>query len=167
MVHDCPKYTHFSYTRSSPSGAWVWLSKGLPSIFGIWRHLKQRYKMASEQEKPGLLLLMEDIWKQIRVLGRKERIRQKRRERRKKREAFLRNPYGFVRGLFQSCSSGTIMAPQAELEEHLRKTCSNPLRSVDLPDLGGFDRPPEPGVTFVGKKSKRSCRKLQVRGPLV
>ena len=41
------------------------------------RHVKQRYKMASEQEKPGLLLLMEDIRKQILVLGRKERIRQK------------------------------------------------------------------------------------------
>ena len=112
------------------------------------RHLKQRYKMASEQEKPGLLQLMEDIRKQIRVLGRKERIRQKRREWRKKREAFLRNPYGYVRDLFQSCSSGASMAPQAELEEHLRKTYNNPRRSVDLPDLGGFDRPPEPGVTF-------------------
>ena len=65
------------------------------------RNLKKQWKEAREEEKEGLLVLMDDIRKKIKAISRAEYERKKRRDKRKKREQFIHNPYAFTKQLFE------------------------------------------------------------------
>ena len=110
------------------------------------RILKNRLRVASEDEKLGIEELLEHIRVKIKRICRTERVRKKRAESRRKRMAFLRNPYGFTKKLFEESKSGTLQAPQEEVEEHLKRTYSDNQRDAPLPHMGGLQHPTCPGA---------------------
>lgn len=112
------------------------------------RTLKRKLKEAPKHEKSGLQTLMEDIKKQILVLTCAENQRKRRKRKRKTRDAFYKNPYAFAKSLFTESKSGVQDVPQGELEEHFKKTYSDPCRNVPLPRMPGITRPAPTGVAF-------------------
>ena len=110
------------------------------------RHLKKRLKTSLENEKPGILSLLNDIRKKIQTLARAEYERTKRKRRRAQVSAFYRNPYTFTRKILQGKKSGSLDVPKEELEAHLRQTYSDPGRAEPLPHIQGVPRPSQPGV---------------------
>ena len=112
------------------------------------RQLKRQLKEAPDLEKPGLEALLGDIKQQILVLSRAENHRKRRKKKRKTREAFYRNPYAFAKKLFTAAKSGQLDVPQEELEAHLARTYSDPLKEVPLLPMDGIPQPDEPDVPF-------------------
>ena len=112
------------------------------------RSVKARWKQAPQEEKPGLEVLMQELRKRIQTLSKAEYERKKRREKRRRRENFLKNPFGFTKSLFEQSKSGTLKASQEELEEHLRKTYSDPRQDDPLPEVDGLIRPDAPLQEF-------------------
>ena len=63
----------------------------------------------------------------------------------KTRESFNRNPYAFTKKLFTTAKSDI---PQEELEDHLKKTYSDPLKEVPPPPMDGIPPLKEPETPF-------------------
>ena len=112
------------------------------------RQLKRQLKDAPQQEKIGIQVLLDDIKQEIWVLSRAENHRKRRKKQRKTRESFYRNPYAFAKKLFTAAKSGRLDIPQQELEDHLRKTYSDPLKEVPLPPMDGIPPLEEPETPF-------------------
>ena len=112
------------------------------------RQLKRQLKDAPQQEKIGIQVLLDDIKQEILVLSRAENHRKRRKKKRKTRESFYRNPYAFAKKLFTAAKSGRLDIPQQELEDHLRKTYSDPLKEVPLPPMDGIPPLEEPETPF-------------------
>lgn len=72
-------------------------------------------------------------------------MRKQHKKKERKRTAFYRDPYKFVKDLFVKEKSGTLKAPVRELGEHLRKTYSDNQRHVpaSIPDDMPPIHPPE------------------------
>ena len=109
------------------------------------RQLKQQLREASPGRREGIEELLANVKKQILSLNRAERARKKRWGKRKERMAFLGNPYGFARKLFEDSKSGVLKAGREEVESHLKKTYSDPLRNVPLNHMPGLKQPTSPG----------------------
>ena len=103
---------------------------------------------ATSAEKEGLQVLYLDIKKRHNELRRAEKNAQKRRQRRQEWKKFIRNPYKFVGDICGSKKSGEISASKEEVEEHLNKVYSNPVRDRQLGDIEGLVRPTRPGSSF-------------------
>jgi len=112
------------------------------------RTLKKQWSEAPNEEKEGLLILMDDLRKKIQAISRAEYERKKRQEKRQKREKFLKDPYGFTKSLFEQSRSGSLNVPQDVLEGHLKNTYSDQDRERPLPEMAGLVQPPEPEHQF-------------------
>ena len=112
------------------------------------RQLKHQLKNAPQQEKIVIQVLLDDIKQEILVLSRAENHRKRRKKKRKTRESFYRNQYAFAKKLFTAAKSGRLDIPQQELEDHLRKTYSDPLKEVPLPPMDGIPPLEEPETPF-------------------
>ena len=99
------------------------------------RLLKRRHREACDAEKPGLEDLRKIQREKLHRLRSAENHRKKRRERARKRSQFIANPAKFVQRLLGDNRSGTLQCPKEEVEEHLRRTHSDPLRELDLEDF--------------------------------
>ena len=132
------------------------------------RQLKRQLKDAPQQEKIGIQELLDDIKQNIFVLSRSENHRKRRKKKRKTRESFYRNPYAFPKKLVTAAKSGRLDIPQGELEDHIRKTYSDPLREVPLPLMDGIpplEEPETPGQ--VGSGCMRPASLFTKRAPAV
>ena len=72
----------------------------------------------------------------------------RKREKRKCRTNFVKNPYKFAKGLFEEGKSGKLNCTKEELEESLRTTYSDPARKIPMEHMPGIPRPTQPGVKF-------------------
>ena len=132
------------------------------------RSLRKRYKRSSDAEKKGISQLREQIRSRLKTLTNAERLRRKRREKAKKRTAFISNPYKFTNNLLSDEKSGKLESSQDEVEHYLRETHSDPHRSEPLGECGRIQPAEDPvipldmkeptwkEVTDVVKKA-RSC----------
>ena len=109
------------------------------------RQLKQQLREASPARREGIEQLLNEVRKQILSLCRAERARKKRWGKRKERMAFLGNPYGFARKLFEEGKSGVLKVEREAVESHLKRTYSDPLREEPLPHMSGLKQPTSPG----------------------
>lgn len=69
-------------------------------------------------------------------------------ERAKKREALISNPFSFTKRLLGQKKSGILSYPIEEINHHLNITFSEPLREQELGPYKAFIKPPEPMVQF-------------------
>ncbi|GFN87643.1 reverse transcriptase, partial [Plakobranchus ocellatus] len=115
------------------------------------RKLKKQIKAASSEETNGLLV----IWRQLKArhsaLSRGESARKKRSQTRKNQIRFIRDPFQFARQLFQQHKSGTLTVDREELETHLKKTYSDPIREIPLEETTGLVWPAAPRIKFASK----------------
>ncbi|KAL9976249.1 hypothetical protein ACROYT_G013521 [Oculina patagonica] len=79
---------------------------------------------------------------------RRERRLSRRKEKKKVRQQFVKNPYKFAKGLFVESKSGKLECAKEELENHLKATYSDPKREDKLPRMAGLQKPTSPGVAF-------------------
>ena len=112
------------------------------------RQLKRQLKDPPQQEKIVIQVLLDDIKQEILVLSRAENHRKRRKKKHKTRESLYRNPYAFAKKLFTAAKSGRLDIPQQELEDHLRKTYSDPLKEVPLPPMDRIPPLEEPETPF-------------------
>ena len=112
------------------------------------RQLKRQYAEATEEERRGLQTLLDDINRQILTLSKAENQRKRRKKKRKTRQDFYKNPYQFAKKLFTEARSGTLDVPQEELQSHLHKTYSDPLKETPLGEIEGLPVLDEPTTPF-------------------
>ncbi|KAJ8010015.1 hypothetical protein DPEC_G00070580 [Dallia pectoralis] len=74
--------------------------------------------------------------------------RRRRRERARKRAAFIANPFKFTKDLLGQKRSGQLACSQEEIEHHLKETYSDPLREQELGECSTLINPPGPSVQF-------------------
>ena len=86
--------------------------------------------------------------KRSRELQRKERRCTRRKESKRARNQFLKNPYDSAKKLFTEARSGKLKCTKEEVEAHVRQTYSDPKREEPLPYIKGLRRPTSPGVDF-------------------
>ena len=92
--------------------------------------------------------MFEDLKKKSRDLQRHERKCTRRKERRRAREQFLKNPNEAAKKLFTEARSGKLKCTKEELDAHVRQTYSDPNRAEPLSDMRGLKRPTAPGVSY-------------------
>ncbi|XP_072178554.1 uncharacterized protein [Diadema setosum] len=90
------------------------------------RFLRTRYKKAPDAEKSGINELLKQVHDQILDLRRKERAAKRRRERKRTRKEFMRNPYRTGKKVLKpSCDSKSqLNCSKDDLNTHLRQTYS-------------------------------------------
>lgn len=91
------------------------------------RCLRKQWKKATEVERKGLEALQSDSKQRLAMLRRAECLRKQHKKKERMRTAFYRDPSKFAKNLFVKEKTGTPKVPIRELEEHLRKTYSQPL----------------------------------------
>lgn len=89
------------------------------------KSLKQRFKKASEEEKPALAELRDILRKKLISLHRAEWHSRKGRERARKRTAFIADPFGLRKKLLGQMRSGTLMCPEDDINHRLSETYSD------------------------------------------
>ena len=112
------------------------------------RELRKQWKAAKPEEAEGLRVLFEDIKKRSRDLQRIERRHRRRKESKREREQFLKNPYEAAKKLFTEARSGKLKCSKDELDTHVRDTYSDPLKNEPMPEVRGLKRPTAPGIQF-------------------
>ncbi|XP_019639899.1 PREDICTED: uncharacterized protein LOC109481744 [Branchiostoma belcheri] len=108
------------------------------------RTLRKRWKEADQTEREALKKLREDLRGRLKSLSKAERSRAKRRERQRKRSAFISNPFGFTKKLLGAKTSGKLTCSKEDIEAHLRKTHGDDNREKPLGDLDGLPDPEQP-----------------------
>ncbi|GFO15725.1 polyprotein [Plakobranchus ocellatus] len=118
-----------------------------PEEVTIW-FMKELANDLFIEETNGLLV----IWRQLKArhsaFSRAESARKKRSHKRKNQECFIRDPFQFARQLFRQPKSGTLTADREEIETHLKKTYSDPIREKEST---GLVWPAAPGIKFDSK----------------
>ena len=112
------------------------------------RDLQKLRKSATPEEEEGLRTLFEDLKEKNRDLQRHERRCIRRKESRRARKQFLKNPYEEAKKLFTQPRSGKLNCTKEELDAHVRQTYSDPKRNETLPDMRDLERPTAPGVSY-------------------
>ncbi|XP_060589724.1 uncharacterized protein LOC132744948 [Ruditapes philippinarum] len=110
------------------------------------RSLRKQYKQSSTVEKEGIKQLRQQIRSRLMSLTNAERLRRKRREKTKKRTAFISNPYKFTKELFGEEKCGKLESSRNEVEENLKETHSDPHRSESLGECGRIQPVDEPAI---------------------
>ncbi|XP_061093280.1 uncharacterized protein LOC133125737 [Conger conger] len=110
--------------------------------------LKSQHKVAGEEERIGLAQLMSILRKKITILRRAEWHRRRRRERARKRAAFIANPFKFMKDLLGQKRSGKLASSQEDIDQYLTRTYSDPEREQELGECDILIDPPEPEVQF-------------------
>ncbi len=96
------------------------------------KQLKKQWRKATEEEKEGINLLQAEIQSTLAKLRGAENLVKKRRKKELARSSFYRDPSKFVKSLFTEEKSGTLSVSKADLEKHLKKTCSDSRRHKDI-----------------------------------
>ena len=104
------------------------------------KNLKKQMKNALPNEKHGLEKLWKDLKAKHSALGKAESARKRKSKRKKTQENFFREPFQFARSLFEQPKSGTLKVEKEILEQHLRKTYSDPQSKAPL-DIQGLASP--------------------------
>ena len=73
-----------------------------------------------------------------------ERIRKNKREKNRKRAAFIRNPYKFASSVLEGKRSGKLDKPREEVENYLRETHSDESRNQTLESNSRIEVIPPP-----------------------
>ena len=110
--------------------------------------LRKRWKAASPEEAEGLRVLFEDLKKSFRDIQRVERRHTRRKESKREREQFLKNPYEAAKKLFTEARSGKLKCTKDELDTHVKETYSDPRKKQPMPEIRGLKRPTAPGTQF-------------------
>ncbi|XP_063056078.1 uncharacterized protein LOC134450153 [Engraulis encrasicolus] len=110
--------------------------------------LKYQYKEAGVEERFGLAQLISMHRRRIRTLRRAEWHRRRRRERSRKRAAFIANPYKFTKDLLGQKRSGRLSSSKEDIDQHLAQMFSDPRREEALGECDILIDPPEPEVQF-------------------
>ena len=111
--------------------------------------LKSQFKEAISEERIGLAQLMCILRKKIRILRRAEWHRRRRRERARKRAAFIKNPYKTTKELLEKKRNGKLICSQEEINQHMKQVYSDPDRDNELGECDILIDPPDPEVEFV------------------
>ena len=112
------------------------------------RELKKQWKEAPPEEKEGLNVLHEELKRKCRVVQRQVRRCARRRESRRNREQFIKNPYQAAKKLFTEARSGSLKCTKEELDAHVKQTYSDPRREEEMPHIRGLKYPTRPGTSF-------------------
>ena len=109
------------------------------------RELRKRYRKAeSDDEKRALSVLRDVLRERLAILRKAENARRKAREKAKRREEFIKDPFRFTSDLLGGEKSGSLTASQDEVEGHLRLTHSDQNRNEPLGDLQNLEDAEEP-----------------------
>ena len=122
--------------------------KALAQVRRQKQDLQKRRRSAPPEEEADLKALFEDLKKKSRDIQRKERRCTRRKESRRAREKFLKNPFNTAKKLFTEARSGKLKCTKEELDAHVKQTYSDPRRDEPLPHMRGLKRPTSPGVSF-------------------
>ena len=112
------------------------------------RHLKKLARTARPEEKEGYLKLWKDLKEKHSALSKAERASKKRRTRKRDQDRFFKEPFKYARSLFDQPRSGILDVDQETLEDHLKKTYSDPARNVPLAYNTNLVWPESPGEPF-------------------
>ncbi|XP_072913309.1 uncharacterized protein [Hemitrygon akajei] len=150
MIYDVEKYRFglVELKKAKPTQTPSRCQKEIGRLRREFRSLRQKWKVASEGDKPGLADLREHFRLKLASLRRAESQCIKRKKREKARKSFIENPHQFTKKLFEQSKSRQFNISQQELEDHLASTDSNEQREAPLLDVSGLVKPIEPGVTF-------------------
>jgi len=96
--------------------------------------LRKRFKKASAEEKRGLAEIREQLRSRLKTLTTAERLRRKRRERTRKRAAFIANPYRFITTLLGEERGGSLQSSEDEVVKYPREVHSDPNREHPFGD---------------------------------
>ena len=102
----------------------------------------------SEEERAALESLLKEVRGRICQLSRAERHAKSRKQRERARKKFVEDPFQFAKKLFKEKVGGVLDVGKEELEEHLRKTYSDPRRSEEVFSIKGLIRPSQPGISL-------------------
>ena len=89
------------------------------------RQLTKQWRKATEEEKEGINQLQEEIKSRLATLRRAENLLRKRRRKEQTRSRFYKDPFKFVKSLFTKEKSGSLAVSKADLEEHLKESCTD------------------------------------------
>ncbi len=112
------------------------------------RLLKRQYKSAGEVERAGLADLRAILRKQLFTLRRAEFHRRRRKERARKRAAFLANPFKLTKQLLGQKRAGRLTCCKDAINDHLKATYSDSIREQPLGPCDALITPPEPASDF-------------------
>lgn len=101
------------------------------------RELRKQWKAAPPEDVEGLKILFEDLKKRCRDLQRIERRHRGRKESKKEREQFLKNPYETAKKLFTETRSGKMKCTKDEVDTHVIDTYSDPMKNQPMPEMRG------------------------------
>ena len=110
--------------------------------------LRKRYRRASSAERRLLQPLWEDLKKRHAEYRKVWRCRERRKEARRARELFYKDPFRFVRKVLEEAKSGELRVPKEELEAHMTQTYSDHRRDEPVQELEGLVRPNPPEREF-------------------
>ncbi|XP_026126685.1 uncharacterized protein LOC113108082 [Carassius auratus] len=113
---------------------------------------EDQFKVASEEERGPLAELRSIIHKKLMTLRRAEGHRRRRKERSRRRAAFLANPFGFTKQLLGQKRSGQLTCSKAEVDHHLKQSYIDEYREQDLGPCRFLINPPAPALDFDGKE---------------
>ena len=116
------------------------------------KQLSKQYRKAGEAERAGLAELRHTLRKERNDLQKAERIRQARRKRGKKRDAFVANPYKFTSAVLEGKKSGKLTSTREEVEQYLNDTHGDAHRRDPLGQCDRIEEVPEPQLAFDGKE---------------
>lgn len=80
---------------------------------------------ATEEEKEGINMLQKEIQGRLATLRRAENLLRKRRRKEQTRSHFYKDSLKFVKSLFTKEKSGSLSVSKADLEEHLKNSCTD------------------------------------------
>ena len=83
------------------------------------RELRKRWRQAPPEQQDGFRALHEELKKRSREVMRKMRRNLRRREARRARETFLKDPYGSVKKMFAEPRSGELSCSKEELDDFM------------------------------------------------
>ncbi|CAJ1076456.1 uncharacterized protein LOC119779116 [Xyrichtys novacula] len=135
------KATKLPYTKSNRANKIHQLRQELKT-------LRRQFKEAREEERGPLSELRGILRNKLMTLRRAEWHRRRRKERARKRTAFLENPFGFTKQLLGQKRSGQLSCSKAEIDHHLDTTLRDPSREQELGNCQSLIDPPEPMLDF-------------------
>ncbi|XP_021365777.1 uncharacterized protein LOC110458420 [Mizuhopecten yessoensis] len=118
------------------------------NIQRLRRELKavtRQYRRASDIERIGLHQLRDDIRENLARLRKAEQVKKARKDRARKRESFIKDPYSFTKTLLGGERSGRLDSSTADIEQHLRETHGDEDRGIPLGNCPRIEaeEPPE------------------------
>ena len=122
--------------------------KKLEKIRREKRDLRKQWKAALPEQKEGLKVLYDDLKEKSRTMQRHIRRRKRRRESKRTREQFIKNPYEASKKLFTEARSGSLKCTKEKLDTHVRQTYSDQERDQPMPPMDGLFYPTPPSFKF-------------------